>query len=123
MSIPRTIAAVALVPREERVTRGRLVAKATLESGNKVTATPEWKPLAAAMRRAISLANLTDKEAAGHALTTPQQLAMMLACDKRPQIERFYASDALRGPMLIAQAEQDPTRFDVVTTITVRSAR
>lgn len=87
---------------------------------NKLHPAGAWAPGARAMRRAIDIAGLSDKEAAAAAGTSPQYLAMMLACGKRPQTERFYASEVLRGPMLVAQAEQDPTRFDVVTTITVR---
>jgi hypothetical protein len=107
---------------DERLHLTRRPAKAALEPVNKVhpAAVPEWGTTAHAMRRAISISGLSDKEAAAEARTSPQHLAMMLAGDKRPQAERFYASSILRGPMLIAQAEQDPTRFDVVTTITVR---
>ena len=117
--MPLTVAAPAMSSTDERLHLPSRQAKASLDSGNKVHP-GEWQPLASAMRRAIHLANLSDKEAAAEAGTTPQHLAMMLAGDKRPQSERFYASDVLRGPMLIALAEQTPGRFDVVTTITIR---
>jgi hypothetical protein len=111
-----------LVSRQgERLHLSSKSAKARLDTVNKVhPETTDWIATAHAMRRAITLAGLSDKEAAAEARVSPQHLAMMLAADKRPQSERFYASRVLRGPMLIAQAEQDPQRFDVVTTITVR---
>jgi hypothetical protein len=80
-----------------------------------------WPLLGLAMAHAISLARLTRKEAAARVDKSESQMASECAGAIRPQIECFLADDVLRGPMLIALAHQSGA-FDVVTTITVRTA-
>lgn len=75
--------------------------------------------MAAAMAHAILLARWTRKEAAGHLGMSESQLAAQLACLARPQVEKFYASDILRGPLLIAMAQLSG-EFDVIVQISAR---
>jgi hypothetical protein len=105
----------------ERVRMRPVQAKAALKVPNSVRKQTEWERDAAACKRALRLANIDDqKEAADELGMSKSQLSDQLAARERPQIERFRSSARLYGYILIAQAEQHPETFDVVTTITVR---
>lgn len=96
------------------------MAKADLDSPNKVRKLAEWQREASICRRANALSQLTDKEIASALDMTPAQFCEQMAGRERPQGERYRASDRMRGFYLVAQAEAFPDLFDVVTTITIR---
>ncbi|MGE0445651.1 MAG: hypothetical protein AB7P99_10520 [Vicinamibacterales bacterium] len=117
-----TLAPSVAAPHQERVQidlrlpRG-VVAKADLKKVQKRAA---WQRDAEACATAIGLSRLSRKEVAARLGLTESGLAAQLAAAERPQTELFRSDDVLRGPFVIAQALQDPDRFDVITTITVR---
>lgn len=94
-------------------------AKAALKVPNAIRKHAQWLVDAGLCRDAIRLSRMEPKAVAAELGLSPSQLSDQLAANERPQTERFRASDLLRGPWLVAEAEYYQ-EFDVVRTIVVR---
>lgn len=77
-----------------------------------------------AIQRALSIAGLSQKEAAGLVGKEPAQMARWIAGTERPQFDALFAVEQLRSPLVIALAqEMDDSGIQVVTQISLRQRR
>ena len=74
-----------------------------------------------AIERAISLAGWTKKEAAGELGVEPAQLSRWIAGTERPQLDRLFAVEALRWPLIQMLARLDQ-QVEIITDIRRRTA-
>src|SRR3990167_7849933 len=69
-----------------------------------------------AIQRAVSIAGLSQKEAAGKIGREPAQVARWIAGTERPQLDALFSVEELRGPLVISLAEAIEDSGVVVTT-------
>lgn len=79
---------------------------------------PWREQIGRAIERAISIAGLSQKEAAALLDRDQAQVARWVSSTERPQLDAIFAVPVLRGPIVIALAELSQD-IDVVTQITV----
>ena len=72
-----------------------------------------------AVQRALSVAGRTQKEAAGMIGVDVAQVARWIAGTERPQMDRLFAIEELRQPLIVALAEL-AENVEVVTEIRFR---
>lgn len=90
-------------------------AKVALKVPNSVRKQSEWEREAWAMKRAMRLADMEQKEVCDAIDVKPPQLSSWLNADERPQIERFKSCERLYAFVLMAELEQSGL-YEVVTT-------
>jgi hypothetical protein len=82
----------------------------------------DWiQAVGSAIRRAVSIAGLSDKEAAAKVRVDPGQFAKWLAGRERPQFDRLFAVAELREPLILQLALLLPG-VEVTTQINLRKA-
>ena len=69
-----------------------------------------------AIQRAVSLAGLTNKEAAALIGVNDSQFGKWLSGNEPPQVHRVFGVETLRGPLVIALAEAMDDSGVIVTT-------
>lgn len=82
----------------------------------------DWRQLVShALRRAVSVAGLSDKEAAAQVGVDAGEFAKWLGGERRPHVDRVLAAEQLRQPFLTELARLD-TNVEIVTEIRWRTA-
>lgn len=73
-----------------------------------------------AIQRALAIAGVTQKEAAGLLDRDQAQVARWIAGAERPQMDTLFAVEMLRQPLIVALAELAGAGVEVTTAITMR---
>lgn len=77
-----------------------------------------------AIQRAVSLIGWSNKEAAAKVSVDDAEFGKWVSGARRPQLDKLWAVEALRGPLVIAFAEAaDDSGVVVTTSIKVRRRR
>lgn len=81
----------------------------------------QWRELVGqAVQRCLSLAGVTQKEAAALLHRDPAQVQRWIVGSERAQLDTLFAVEQFRQPLLIALAEMAGAGVSVETTITVK---
>lgn len=78
----------------------------------------DWRhAIGGAIARAVAMAGLSHKEAAAKVGADEAEFSRWLSGVRRPQMDKLFAVEELREPLIVALAGLDPLTFTVRTTI------
>lgn len=81
----------------------------------------DWKrAVGQAIERAISMVGWTKSEAAGRIDVDAAEFGKWLTGERRPHLDRLFALEELRVPLVMSFAALDPSAFQIKHTIEAR---